>query len=88
MPPDGQQAESELRNAVARRLESAADGPGTREADVNLSTALARWTEKIQQLSLEGTRIAVVSQVAAVAQQLGSQPERALFSQGNEESYA
>jgi len=42
--------------------------------DVNLSSALARWTEKIQRLSLEGSRIAVVSQLAAEAQQLGSQP--------------
>src|SRR5258707_9822580 len=85
LPSDAQHAESELRNVVARRLERATNGDSAEDADANLSSALARWTEKIQRLSLEGSRIAVVSQVAAEAQQPGSQPVRTLFSQGNEE---
>jgi len=85
VPSDAQQAESELRNVVARRVERATNGDSAEDADPNLSSALARWTEKIQRLSLEGGRIAVVSQVAAEAQQLGSQSERTLFSQGNEQ---
>ncbi len=88
LPPDAQETEAELRKLVARRVERATYDDSAEDADANLSSALARWTEKIQRLSLEGSRIAVVSQVAAEAQQIGSQPERALFSQGNEESYA
>ena len=88
LPSDAQHAESELRNVIARRVERATNGDSAEDADANLSSALARWTEKIQRLSLQGSRIAVVSQVAAEAQQLGSQPERTLFSQGNGESCA
>jgi uncharacterized membrane protein YccC len=85
LPPDAQEAEAELRKLVARRVERAANGDSAEDADADLSSALARWTEKIQRLALEGSRIAVVSQVAAEARQLGFQPERTLFSQGNEE---
>ena len=74
LPSDAQQAEAELRNVVARRVERATNGDSAEDADVNLSSALTRWTEKIQRLSLEGSRIAVVSQVAAEAQQLGLSP--------------
>jgi len=78
LPSDAQQAESELRKVVARRVERATNGDSAEDADANLSSALARWTETIQRLALEGSRIAVVSQVAAEAQQLGSQPEKAM----------
>src|SRR6266566_95094 len=81
LPSDAQQAESELRKLVARRVERATYGDSAEDADGNLSSALARWTEKIQRLSLEGSRIAVVSQVAAEAQQIGCQAECALLSQ-------
>ena len=75
MPPDAQEGESALRNAVARRLELVANGDSTQEADADLSSALTRWTETIQQLSLEAGRIGLASQIAAAARQLGCQPE-------------
>src|SRR6266853_2488954 len=88
LPPDAQEAEAELRKLVARRVERATHGDSAEDADANLSSALARWTEKIQRLSLEGSRIAVVSQVAAEAQQIGCHAECALLSQRNEEACA
>src|SRR6266853_123051 len=45
LPSDAQQAESDLRNVVARRVERATNGDSAEDADVNLSRALARWTE-------------------------------------------
>jgi uncharacterized membrane protein YccC len=75
MPPDVQAAESALRNAVARRLELAANGASTEGADSDLSSALARWTETIQRLSLQGSRIALISQIATEAKHFGSQPQ-------------
>ena len=75
MPPDLQALESELRNAIARRLEVAANGASTGGADADLSSALARWTETIQRLSLQGSRIALISQISNEAQHLGFQPE-------------
>ena len=70
LPPEAQAAESELRNAVARRLERAANSDSAEDTDARLSAAFARWTETIQRLSLEGSRIALVSQIAAKAQHL------------------
>ena len=72
MPSDAQEAESELRNVVAGRVERAANGDSAEDADDNLSIAVARWTKTIQRLSLEGSRIALVSQIAAEAQRFGS----------------
>ena len=71
MPPEAQAAESELRNAIARRIEHAAPHEDARDADANLSQAFARWTETIQQLSLEGGRISRISQMTAEARHLG-----------------
>jgi len=88
LPRDAQQAESELRNVVARRVERATNGESAEDADANLSSALARWTEKIHRLSLEGSRIALVSLIAGEAQQIGCQAECALLSQRNEEACA
>src|SRR6266566_777820 len=88
LPPDAQEAEAELRKLVARRVERAANGDTAADADADLSIALARWTEKIQRLSLEGSRIALVSLIAAEAQQIGCQAECALLSQRNEEACA
>ncbi len=64
MPPDAQEAESELRNAMARRFERAANGDATEEAEASVSTAFARWTEIVRRLSLEGTRVALISRIA------------------------
>ena len=71
LPRDAQEAESELRNAIARRVEHAANGGSAEDADAQLSTAFARWTEMIQRLPSSGSRIALVSQIAAEAQHLG-----------------
>jgi uncharacterized membrane protein YccC len=71
MPSDAQAAESELRNAVARRFERAANGERAGDADADLPLAFARWTETTQRLSLEGSRITLVSQIATEAQYLG-----------------
>ena len=73
MPSDAQKAESELRNAIARRIKGAATGDSAEDANDNLSKAAARWTNTIQRLSLEGTRISLVSQIADEAQYLGGQ---------------
>lgn len=71
LPPEAQEAESELRNAVARRFERAANGDAIEEAEANVSTAFARWTETIRRLRLEGSRIALISQIMAEAQRFG-----------------
>ena len=71
MPPVAQEAESELRKAVARRVESAANDGSAQDVDDHLTTAFARWTETIQRLSLEGSRIALVSQIATETRHLG-----------------
>jgi hypothetical protein len=71
MPPEAQRAESELRNVVAGRVESAADSDSAEDADASFSIAFARWTEMTKRLSLEGSRIELVSQIAAEAHHLG-----------------
>jgi len=71
LPPEAQAAESELRNAVARLLERAANGDSAADTNTNLSIAFARWTETIRRLSLKGSRFALVSQIAAEAQRFG-----------------
>jgi len=77
MPPDEQEAESELRNVIARRFERAANGESPEAADAHVSIAFARWTDMIQRLPssgirwMEGSRIPIVSQIAAEAQRLG-----------------
>ena len=40
------------------------------DADAQLSSALARWTQMIQRLSVQGGRVALVSQIAAEARRL------------------
>jgi uncharacterized membrane protein YccC len=70
LPPEAQTAESELRNAIARRFEHAATGVVAAEADANLSTAFTRCTETTQRPSLEGSRIGLISQIADKARHL------------------
>ncbi|MDB6020396.1 MAG: putative rane protein, partial [Pedosphaera sp.] len=71
LPPEAQAAESELRNAVARQFKRAANGDGATDAGTNLPIAFARWEETVQRMSLAGSRITRVSQIAAEAQHLG-----------------
>lgn len=64
MPPEAQAAESEFRNAIAKRLEHTVADGSAREADTNLSLASTRWTETIQRLSLETSRTARIAEIA------------------------
>jgi uncharacterized membrane protein YccC len=68
LPPDAQNAESDLRNVVARRVELAANSDIAEEADANLSTAFARWTETMQALHVKNSRVALVSQIVTEVQ--------------------
>jgi multidrug resistance protein MdtO len=68
LPPAGRIAESELRNAAAKRVEHVAT------SDTYLSNAFARWTETMQALQLENSRVALVSQLVIEVQQLKSIP--------------
>src|SRR5213596_411213 len=68
LPPDAQHAESELRNAIAKRVEHAAASDEREEAGANLSTAFARWTETMQALQVKNSRVALVSQIVTEVQ--------------------
>ena len=61
LPPDLQHADSELRNAIAKRVERA-------DAGVDLSTAFARWTEITQALEPKNSRVGLVSQIVTEVQ--------------------
>jgi uncharacterized membrane protein YccC len=68
LPPDAQHAESELRNAIAKRVERAAASDEREDAGANLSTAFARWTETMQALQVKNSRVALVSQIVTEVQ--------------------
>ena len=68
LPPDVQHAESELRNAIAKRVERAAASDEREDAGANLSTAFARWTETMQALQVKNSRVALVSQIVTEVQ--------------------
>src|SRR6266481_2779260 len=68
LPPDAQHAESELRNAIAKRVERAAASDEREDAGADLSTAFARWTETMQALRLKNSRVALVSQIVIEVQ--------------------
>src|SRR6266700_1678573 len=68
LPPDAQHAESELRNAIAKRVERAAASDELEDAGANLSTAFARWTETMQALQVKNSRVALVSQIVTEVQ--------------------
>jgi hypothetical protein len=72
LPPDAQAAESEVRNAIAKRVERAAASETLEDAGANLSTAFARWTETMQALQLNNSRVVLVSQIVTEVQQLKS----------------
>jgi uncharacterized membrane protein YccC len=68
LPPDAQHAESELRSAIAKRVERAAASDEREDAGANLSTAFARWTETMQALQVKNSRVALVSQIVTEVQ--------------------
>jgi hypothetical protein len=68
LPPDAQHAESELRNAIAKRVERAAASDELEDAGANLSTAFARWTEIAQALQPKNSRVGLVSQIVTEVQ--------------------
>jgi len=63
-------AESELRNAAAKRIEDAkTNDPAKDLDDANLSIALTRWNEMVVRSAPE-SRTALVSEIAAEVQDL------------------
>src|SRR6266699_769288 len=58
LPPDAQHAESELRNAIAKRVERVAASDERKDAGANISTAFVRWTETMQALQVKNSRVA------------------------------
>jgi hypothetical protein len=68
LPPAAQTAESELRDVAAKRIERAAASDELEDADANLSTAFARWTETMQTLQVKNSRVALVSQIVTEVQ--------------------
>jgi uncharacterized membrane protein YccC len=61
-------AESDLRDAAAKRIERAAASDEREDAGANLSTAFARWTETVQRLQVKNSRVALVSQIVTEVQ--------------------
>jgi uncharacterized membrane protein YccC len=71
LPPAARIAESELRNAAAKRIEDATtNDPAKHLDDANLSIALTRWNETVVRPAPD-SRTALVSQIAAEVQHLG-----------------
>jgi multidrug resistance protein MdtO len=68
LPPAARIAESELRNAIAKRVDHAANHDSPEETGANLSTAFARWTETMQALQVKNSRVALVSQIVTEVQ--------------------
>ena len=70
LSPTAKIAESELRSVIAKQIESAAASDALEDADANLSTGFARWTETMQALQVKNNRIALVSQIVTEVQHL------------------
>jgi uncharacterized membrane protein YccC len=68
LPAAAKTAESELRSAVAKRIERAAASDEREDGGANLSTAFARWTETMQALQVKNSRVALVSQIVTEVQ--------------------
>src|SRR5438876_9553901 len=68
LPQTARIAESELRNAAAKRIERVAASDELEDARTNLSTAFARWTETMQALQVKNSRVALVSQIVTEVQ--------------------
>ena len=70
LPPAARIAESELRNAAAKRIEDATTSGTEKDIDIaNLSIALTRWNETVVRPAPE-SRTALVSEIAAEVQHL------------------
>jgi len=68
LPAAAKTAESELRDAVARQVERAANGDIAEDAGTDLSAAFARWNEAVQPLQVKNSRVALVSQIVTEVQ--------------------
>jgi hypothetical protein len=71
LPLAAQMAESELRNAAAKRNERAATLVTSKNGDGAFPVAFNKWNEAIAQLPQTNGRTGLVSQIAAEVQQLG-----------------
>src|SRR5438132_2582730 len=74
LPAAAKTAESELRDVAAKRIERVAASDEREDAGANLSTAFARWTETMQALQMNSSRVGLVSQLVTEVQQLKSIP--------------
>ena len=63
LTPAAKNAESELRDFAAKRIERVASSDVAKDTDANLSTAFARWTETMEVLHVKNSRVALVSQI-------------------------
>jgi multidrug resistance protein MdtO len=71
LPVAAQTAESELRNAAAKRIEDATTNEPAKDLDdANLSIALTRWNDTVVRRARD-SRTALVSQIADEVQHLG-----------------
>ncbi len=70
LTPEAKAAESELRKAIARRIESKANNNGATDANTRLSTAIARWTETVQRFSRADSRTELLSRIANEVQKI------------------
>jgi hypothetical protein len=68
LPAAAKTAESELRNAAAKRIERVGASDEREDAGANLSTAFARWTETMKALQVKNSRVALVSQIVTEVQ--------------------
>jgi uncharacterized membrane protein YccC len=68
LPAAAQIAESDLRDAAAKRIERATASDELEDDGANLSTAFARWTETMQALQVKNSRLALVSQIVTEVQ--------------------
>jgi uncharacterized membrane protein YccC len=73
LPPDAQHAESELRNAAAKRIERAARLTIPKDGDDNFQAALGKWNEAVVHLpeAHKSSRAGFVSQIVAEIERFG-----------------
>jgi hypothetical protein len=71
LPPDTKIAESELRNAAAKRIEDATTNDPAKDLDhANLSIAVTRWNQTMVRPAPD-SRTALVSRIVDEVQHLG-----------------
>jgi hypothetical protein len=71
LPTAAQIAESDLRDAAAKRVQHAADSDVVENTETEFSEAVRVWNETVQESHSENSRKALVSQIAAEVQHLG-----------------